>query len=43
MIGALGQASFISPGIQYGDYEAAIGTGQAIFWFDAPITQAPSE
>jgi 3,4-dihydroxyphenylacetate 2,3-dioxygenase len=44
MLGALGQASFTSPGLQYGDYEAAIGTGQAIFWFDVLITpQAPSE
>ncbi|MGH9891986.1 MAG: catechol 1,2-dioxygenase [bacterium] len=43
MIGALGQARFTSAGIQYGEYEAAIGTGQAIFWFDAPITPTASE
>lgn len=43
MIGALGQASFTSPGIQYGEYEAAIGTGQAILWFDAPMTPTVSE
>ncbi len=43
MIGALGQVSFTSHGIQYGNYEAAIGTGQAIFWFDAPLPQTPSE
>lgn len=36
MAGAAGQASFTSPGLQYGDYEAAIGTGQAILWFDSP-------
>lgn len=32
MVGALGGAS--SKGIQYGNYEAAVGTGQVIFWFD---------
>jgi 3,4-dihydroxyphenylacetate 2,3-dioxygenase len=34
MIGALGEGAFTSPGVQYGNYEAALGTGQAIFWFD---------
>jgi 3,4-dihydroxyphenylacetate 2,3-dioxygenase len=34
MAGALGEGAFTSRGIQYGDYESAIGTGQAIVWFD---------
>jgi 3,4-dihydroxyphenylacetate 2,3-dioxygenase len=34
MIGALGEGAFTSPGVQYGNYEAALGTGQAIFWFN---------
>jgi hypothetical protein len=34
MLGALGEGAFTAPGAQYGRYEAAIGTGQAIFWFD---------
>jgi len=34
MIGALGGEAFTSPGVQYGNYEAALGTGQAIFWFE---------
>lgn len=34
MAGALGEGAFTSHGVQYGDYEAAIGTGQAIVWFD---------
>ena len=34
MIGALGEGKCTSPGVQYGHYEAALGTGQAIFWFD---------
>ena len=34
MIGALGEGNCTSPGVQYGNYEAALGTGQAIFWFD---------
>lgn len=34
MAGALGGGGFTSPGLQYGRYEAALGTGQAIFWFD---------
>ena len=33
MAGALGGEQFASPGVQYGSYEAALGTGQAIFWF----------
>jgi len=31
--GALGGRSWTWPGVQHGRYEAAIGTGQAIFWF----------
>lgn len=34
MIGALGGADCTLKGIQYGNYEAAIGTGQVILWFD---------
>jgi len=34
MVGALGGEQCTSPGVQYGNYEAALGTGQAIFWFD---------
>ena len=34
MAGALGGQAWTSPGVQYGNYEAALGTGQAIFWFD---------
>ena len=33
MAGALGREQFASPGVQYGSYEATLGTGQAIFWF----------
>ena len=33
-IGALGESDFSSSGIQYGEYESAAGTGQAILWFD---------
>lgn len=34
MVGALGGTECILKGIQYGNYEAAIGTGQVIMWFD---------
>ncbi len=34
MVGALGGADCTLKGIQYGNYEAAIGTGQIIMWFD---------
>lgn len=34
MVGALGGADCTLKGIQYGNYEAAIGTGQVILWFD---------
>lgn len=34
MAGALGGQAWTAPGVQYGNYEAALGTGQAIFWFD---------
>lgn len=37
LAGALGGKNFRAPGEQFGRYEAAIGTGQAIFWFD-PLT-----
>jgi 3,4-dihydroxyphenylacetate 2,3-dioxygenase len=33
MAGALGGAAWNWRGVQFGEYEAAIGTGQAIFWF----------
>jgi 3,4-dihydroxyphenylacetate 2,3-dioxygenase len=36
LAGALGAARWTAPGVQYGNYEAAIGTGQANFWF--PVT-----
>ncbi len=35
MVGALGGADCTLKGIQYGNYEAAVGTGQVIMWFDA--------
>lgn len=34
MVGALGGAECTLKGVQYGNYEAAIGTGQVILWFD---------
>lgn len=34
MAGALGGITWKARGIQYGNYENAIGTGQAMFWFD---------
>ena len=34
MVGALGGADCTLKGIQYGNYEAAVGTGQVIMWFD---------
>ena len=37
LAGALGGEQWKTPGIQYGRYEAAIGTGQANFWF--PVTR----
>lgn len=36
MIGALGEGDCTAPGRQYGEYENAIGTGQAHIWFDRP-------
>jgi 3,4-dihydroxyphenylacetate 2,3-dioxygenase len=36
LAGAFGGASWTAPGRQFGRYEAAIGTGQANFWFPAP-------
>jgi 3,4-dihydroxyphenylacetate 2,3-dioxygenase len=35
MVGAIGGAGCTLKGIQYGNYEAAIGTGQVILWFNA--------
>ena len=35
MAGAMGGTAWKWKGVQFGRYEAAIGTGQAIFWFDA--------
>jgi 3,4-dihydroxyphenylacetate 2,3-dioxygenase len=35
LAGAFGRDAFATPGVQYGRYEAAIGTGQSNFWFDA--------
>jgi 3,4-dihydroxyphenylacetate 2,3-dioxygenase len=34
MVGALGGTQCTLKGVQYGNYEAAIGTGQVILWFD---------
>ncbi len=36
MIGALGEERCTAAGRQYGEYENAIGTGQAHLWFDRP-------
>jgi aromatic ring-opening dioxygenase catalytic subunit (LigB family) len=36
MVGALGGESFASPGVMFGRYESALGTGQANVWFDVP-------
>lgn len=36
LAGALGGAEWTARGVQYGNYEAAIGTGQVNFWF--PVT-----
>jgi 3,4-dihydroxyphenylacetate 2,3-dioxygenase len=36
MVAALGGADCTAPGRQYGEYENAIGTGQAHVWFDRP-------
>ena len=35
---ALGENDFCAPGVQYGDYENAIGTSQVHVWFDRPST-----
>lgn len=35
MVGALGGMDCTLKGIQYGNYEAAVGTGQVILWFNA--------
>ncbi len=36
MIGALGGANCVAPGVMYSQYENAIGTGQAHVWFEQP-------
>jgi len=36
MAAALGENDFSAPGVQYGDYENAIGTSQVHVWFDRP-------
>jgi 3,4-dihydroxyphenylacetate 2,3-dioxygenase len=38
LAGAFGGTGWTAPGRQFGRYEAAIGTGQANFWFAAPAT-----
>jgi aromatic ring-opening dioxygenase catalytic subunit (LigB family) len=38
MAGAMGEQDFIAPGVQYSDYENAIGTSQVHVWFDRPAT-----
>ena len=37
-VSALGEADFAAPGVQYSDYENAIGTSQVHVWFDKPAT-----
>jgi len=43
LAGAFGRGERLSKGVQFGRYEAAIGTGQAIFWFDriAEVASVP--
>jgi len=36
MAAALGERDFAAPGVQYSDYENAIGTSQVHVWFDRP-------
>ncbi len=36
MAAALGEKDFSAPGVQYSDYENAIGTSQVHVWFDRP-------
>ncbi len=38
MAAALGERDFAAPGVQYSDYENAIGTSQVHVWFDRPET-----
>ena len=38
MAAALGENDFVAPGVQYGDYENAIGTSQVHVWFDRPAS-----
>ena len=38
MAAALGEQDFAAKGVQYGDYENAIGTSQVHVWFDRPET-----
>lgn len=37
MAAALGEGKFAAPGVQYGEYENAIGTSQVHVWFDRPV------
>lgn len=37
MAAALGEQQFAAPGVQYGEYENAIGTSQVHVWFDRPV------
>jgi hypothetical protein len=36
MIAAMGEQDVVAPGVQYGEYENSIGTGQVHVWFDRP-------
>jgi 3,4-dihydroxyphenylacetate 2,3-dioxygenase len=36
MIAAMGEQEVVAPGVQYGEYENSIGTGQVHIWFDRP-------
>ncbi len=38
MAAALGEEQFCAPGVQFGDYENAIGTSQVHVWFDRPAS-----
>ncbi|WP_030437244.1 catechol 1,2-dioxygenase, partial [Actinoplanes subtropicus] len=41
MIGALGEGDCTAAGRQYGEYENAVGTGQAHLWFERPAGGFP--
>ena len=38
MAAAIGGRDCVAPGVMYGEYENAVGTGQAHVWFDRPVT-----